>query len=219
MDKVKKLFLGNLNLVLAIVGVVILLITYVAGYQNLSTLNTEMETTLNERTEYLTKLKEYYGNISKYRASVSDSKENISKNLSRLPCGIKDEDFLLYLMELNKETGAKLSSVSFESAESVAEFETIINEKMTAVTGYRTGTTSSSTMNYEQFKKYLAYVYDEKKPITYIDSVTVTASGEDSSLNTVFNISKYYINYEGAEYEGVKAPDVALGKTNIFGAK
>lgn len=219
MDKVKKLFLGNLNLVLAIVGVLILLISYLVGYQNLSTLNKEMDSKLSERSSYLTQLKEYYGNISKYRVSVLAAKENITKNLSRLPCGIENEDFLLYLMEVNDATGAKLSSVSFEPSETVVEFETIINEKTTAITGFRTGTTSSSAMDYEQLKNYLKYIYDENKPITFVDSVSITASGESSSLNTVFNISKYYIDYDGAEYSPVKAPDVALGKKNLFGAK
>ena len=219
MDKVKKLFLGNLNLVLAIVGVFVLLISYLVGYQNLSTLNTEMNSKLSERSSYLTQLKEYYGNIAKYKASVTTAKGNIAKNLSRLSNGIKEEDFLLYLMNANKEIGGNLSSVSFTDPEKILDFETMINDKSTAVSGFRTSTTSTSTMTYDQLKRFLAYVYDGSKAITYVDSVSITYNGESATLNTVWNLSKFFITYENSEYKPIPAPEVALGKKNLFGTK
>lgn len=219
MDKVKKLFLGNLNLVLAIIGVFILIISYLSGYQNLATLNADMEKKLSERSSYLTQFKEYYGNIAMYKSSVSESKENISKNLSRLPCGIEDEDFLLYLIEINKEVGGRLQNVGFSDPELISEFETMINDKKTSVSGFRTSTTTTSSMTYEQVKKYLAYVYDEDRALTYVDSVSITYSGEGSSLNTSWHLSKFFIDYEGSEYKPVAAPDVAYGKKDLFGTK
>ncbi len=219
MDKMKTLLKSNLNLVLAFVGIIILVIAYLTGYQNLSTLNTDMEAKLKERSEYLEELKGYYSNLSEYRASVVTSRDNITKNLSRLPSGIENEDFLLYLMEVNKETGANLSNISFEDSMPIAEFSTMINGKKTNVTGFRTGTTSTSRMKYDQLKSFIAYIYDENKPITFIESVSATYNGDDASLNTIFNISKYFITYDGSEYKPVKAPDVAIGKKDLFGVK
>ncbi len=219
MDKMKTLLKSNLNLVLAFAGILILVIAYLTGYQNLSTLNTDMESKLKERTAYLEELKGYYENLSEYRASVVTSKDDIAKNLSRLPCGIENEDFLLYLMEVNKATGANLSNISFSDNSAIAEFNTMINGKNTKVTGFRTATTSSSRMKYDQLKAFLTYIYDESKPITFIDSVSATYSADDGALSTVFNISKYFIKYDGSEYNPVKAPDVAIGKTDLFGAK
>lgn len=219
MDKVKKLVLGNLNLVLAIVGVAILVVTYLVGYQNLSTLNTEMEAKLSERSGYLSQLKEYYSNISSYRTSVSEAKGNIAKNLSRLPCGIENEDFLLYLMEVNKSVGGYLSNISFTEPEMISEFETVVDDKTIAVSGFRTATSSASTMNYDQLKKYLAFVYDENRSLTYVDSVSVTYSGEGTKLNTVWSLSKFFIKYEESEYKPVPAPEVPIGKMDLFGTK
>ncbi|GEM_PF-3783110 len=219
MDKLKKLVLGNLNLVLALVGVFILLISYVVGYQNIATLNTDMESKLSERSTYLTQLKEYYSNIAMYRSSITDAKSNISNNLSRLPCGIESEDFLLYLMGANEEIGGKLLSIGFSDPELISQFETVIDEKTIPVSGYSTTTTTSATMSYEQLKKFLEYVYDENKSITYVDSVSATYSGEGSTLNTVWNLSKFFIEYGGSEYKPVTAPDVATGKKDLFGTK
>lgn len=219
MDKVKKLVLGNLNLVLALVGVVILVVTYLLGYQNLSTLNTDMESKLSERSGYLDQLKEYYSNISSYRTSVSTAKGNITKNLSRLPSGIEYEDFLLYLMDVNKSVGGYLSNVSFTEPELISEFETVVNDKTIAVSGFRTATSSASTMTYDQLKKYLAFVYDENRPVTYLDSVSITYTGEGSKLNTVWSLSKFFVEYEESEYKPVPAPEVPIGKQDLFGTK
>lgn len=215
----KKLTKRDLNLLLAIAGLAVFLVAYFLGYQKMSEKNTEAEAKLAERTAYYDEIKGYYANIQKYEDGIAEAKADLKENIDSLPKGYHDEDFLLYMCEINDKVGATLQNVTFVPAELVLNFNTLVDDKSTDVNGYRVGTSSSSTMTYEQFKRYLQYVYEDTKDVTFLDSVSLTYSADTDSLDCAINLAKYYIEYKDSEYSPVPAPNVTFGKTNLFGAK
>ena len=133
--------------------------------------------------------------------------------------GYRAEDFLAWYVRTDEKLGTKTSSVSFSQVEPISEFSTYINDVLTPVVGYRFPTSASISMTYEQFKDYLAYIYDPGENFAYVDSVSVSFNSENALLSTVFNLSKFYIGYEGGAYVGEPEFDVNYGNDNPFRTK
>ncbi len=212
----KKLSLRDINMILVVVGLVLLVATYFLVYQNYSAKNAELDTQLTEREAHLKELQGYYDNLKTYEQGTEDGKVNISKNLARLPLDIKSEDFLVYIMDSVEEVNGSLISVNFRDAAQTAQFNTVVDGKKIPVTGYQVGAGFNGIMNYTQLKNYLDYVYDETNNVTFIDNFNLTTDAASRKLNVTFNLSKYYITYEGGEYIPVPVPDVALGVDDPF---
>ena len=203
-------------MILVVVGIVLLVATYFLVYQNYSAKNAELDTQLTEREAHLKELQGYYDNLKTYEQGTEDGKINISKNLSRLPLDIKSEDFLVYIMDSVEEVNGTLISVNFRDAAQTAQFNTVVDGKKVPVTGYQVGAGFNGIMNYTQLKNYLDYVYDETNNVTFIDNFNLTTDAASRKLNVTFNLSKYYITYDGSEYVPVPVPDVAIGVDDPF---
>lgn len=211
-----KLSPSNVNLLLAVAGILVLLLGYFVGYKNLSEKNDAVASELDTRSAYLTELKAYYDNLAVYDKGKKEAMENLDKNLEKLPAGIKNEDYLLYMIKLHDDIGIEMNNVSFSDDEQITVFNTMINGKMTEVTGFRATSSSNAAMTYEQLKNYIDYVYNRSDSLTYVNSVTVNYDASAAKLNTSFNLSKYYIKYQDCEYKPVPAASVPLGRPNLF---
>ncbi len=212
----KKLSLRDVNMILVVVGLVILVATYFLVYQNYSAKNAELDTQLTEREAHLKELQGYYDNLKTYEKGTEDGKVNISRNLSRLPLDIKSEDFLVYIMDSVDDVGGSLLSVNYRDSAQIATLNTVVDGKQVPVTGYQVGAGFNGIMNYSQLKNYLDYVYNESDNVTFIDNFTLTTDATSRKLNVTFNLSKYFITYDGGEYIPVPVPDVSIGVDDPF---
>ena len=215
----KKLSLRDVNMILVVVGLVILVATYFLVYQNYSAKNAELDTQLTEREAHLKELQGYYDNLKEYEKGTADGKVNIAANLSKLPRGIKSEDFLVYIMDSMKEVNADLYSVSFTNENQISTFNTVIDGQKKECQGYQVSASFTGQMNYAQLKSYLDYVYNGSDKVTFVDNFVVTYNGENAKLNTTFGLSKYYITFDGSEYIPVPVPDVSIGVDDPFHTK
>lgn len=215
----KKLSPRDFNYILVGIGLVLVLAAYFLGFTNLNEKSTALAGELDTQTKYLAELKDYYNNLDKYERGTNEAKADIGKYLSRLPVGFENEDFLLCLIRADEAIGSKTSAVSFNSVDPVAEFNTYVGGKYEKVYGYRASATTTTELTYGQFKQYLEYIYSNTMDYTYLDSVTVTYDGESLKLSGNFDISKYFIEYDGYTYVGEPGYNVLLGKANPFGTK
>ncbi|MBR3621068.1 MAG: hypothetical protein IKN56_06120 [Clostridia bacterium] len=212
----KTLSLRDVNMILVVVGIIILLATYFLVFRSFSEKNSQLDTQNTERTAHLKELQGYYDNLKTYETGTRDGKANIAANLSKLPLGIRSEDFLVYIMDSVSAVNGTLSTVNYRDISQVATFNTVVNGKQVPVTGYQMGASFTGTMNYSQLKSYLDYVYNESDKITFIDSFTMTSDSSSRRLNVNFNLSKYFIEYEGGEYVPVPVPEVSIGINDPF---
>ena len=212
----KTLSLRDVNMILVVVGLVILVATYFLVFRSFSEKNSELDTQYTERSAHLKELQGYYDNLKIYEKGTIEGKANIRKNLSRLPLDIKSEDFLVYIMDSTKAVNATLRSVNFNNVDEISSFSTVIDGKKVEVKGYQMKAAFSADMTYQQLKNYLDYIYNQSERITFVDTFSVTFNGENARLGTNFALSKYFINYEGAEYVPVPVPDVSIGINDPF---
>jgi len=224
----KKLTWREYNLILTVLGIAIVLAAYFLGYSKSSEKNTALEEEIGTRKAYLTELNDCYNNLTNYESGIAQAKANITKNLSKLPvsgkdandkkqAGINDEDFLLYLMEANKAVGADLQTVDFQSSSLIAQFDCYVGDQVKNVSGYRTGTTSSGVLSYNQLKEYLRYIYEKTNNTTFVDSISISYEAESAKLNSTVSLSKYYVDYEDADYSAPVVPNVPIGTSDPFG--
>ena len=218
--KGKQLSKRDINFVLAAAAFLILIAAYMLGYQSLKESTESKQAKLEEETAYLTQLQEYQANLSKYESEIKGASEEIALSIKRLPVGFKNEDFLLCMMKADEEIGSNMSSISYNGVDHISDFATYVGaDGYKNVQGYRTTASASLTMTYEQFKNYLDYIYDPDHDYTFLDSVSLSYNSENEMLSTVFNISKFYIEYEGGVYQGEPGYDVRLGTENPFASK
>ena len=215
----KRLSKRDINMLLVAVAGVILLAAYFFVFTGYQEKNKAISDEITARTSILTELQGYYENLSTYEKGSQESKASTEKNLRRLPRGIATEDFLVYIMDSTREVNAKLRSVSFETGNEIAKFNCMVDNKMQAVIGYRTGASFNARMNYSQLKNYLTYIYEETDKVTFVDSFSVTFDAGESKLETNFKLSKYYITFDGAQYEPVPVPAVKIGIADPFRTK
>ena len=214
----KKLTWREYNLILTVLGIALVLAAYFLGYQKYSEQNTALETEIGTRSSYLNELQDCFNNEPTYKKGIAEAKDNIQKNIDKLPTKvIYDEDFLHYLREANKAVGADLQTVDFQSSAVVAEFSCFVDGQNKNIKGYRTGTTSAGTLTYAQLKEYLRYVYEKTSHTTFVDSISIVYDPEVAKLNSTVSLSKYYVDYEGAEYKPEQRPNVGIGTRDPFG--
>lgn len=210
MDQKKK------NLLVGALGVIIFLVVYFLGYQNFTEKNDQISSDLETRSAYLQGLKVYNDNLLVYEKGIAFSKESINGMLARLPINVAEEDFLMYMQEINEAVGGDLSTISFAEPEMLQQFDCLINDETKNVSGYRVGVSTSGSMTYPQFKEYLQYMYEKTQNITFLDSVSISYNASEAKLDGVFNVYKYYIDYDGATYVPVTLPDVPIGVEDPF---
>lgn len=204
------------NLLAGVVGVLIFFLGYYLGYQKLTAKNEELDAKIGTQSAYLSQLREYNDNLRKYEQGIADSKAFITENLAKLPFGVKEEDFLAYMMTLNNAVGSDMTSISYGVPVMVRQFECIIDDKVQTVTAYSTSITTSGTMNYAQLKQYLQFVYEKTGDLTVIDNVSATYDAGKATLSTVIGLTKYYIECESGDYVPVPLPKVNFGVADPF---
>ncbi|MBR4765972.1 MAG: hypothetical protein IK085_04315 [Clostridia bacterium] len=224
----KKLTWREYNLILTVLGIALVLAAYFLGYSKYTEKNEAIEQEIGTRSAYLTELNDCYNNLATYEKGIADAKKNISANLAKLPvsgtdtngkkqAGINDEDFLLYLMEANKAVGADLQTVDFQASSLIAQFDCYVGDEVKNVTGYRTGTTSSGELSYNQLKEYLRYIYEKTNNTTFVDSISIAYDAESAKLNSTVSLSKYYVDYADSDYSAPAVPNVPTGTSDPFG--
>lgn len=214
--KYKALPAKTKNLIMVILGIAIFIGAYMLGFQKLQESTAALQTEIGTQSAYVTELKGYYDNLATYNKMIDEDKKAINQNLSTLPLGITSEDFLIYTKTMNEKIGGKLQNVNFDVDEFIGEFGCVINEQNVTASAMRSSLSFTSIMSYSEFKNMLNYIYKDTKEVTFIDNVTVVYDSTDMVLNASFDISKYFITYDGCEYKPVAVPNMPMGNTNPF---
>jgi hypothetical protein len=215
--KIKGLPTKTKNILLLVIGIAIFLGAYTLGFQKIQEKTAAVQTECGKQSAYVNELKNYYNNIGTYEKGIEESQTTIDGILVTLPRGIKTEDFLMYIKTMNEDLGTRLKSTHFNADSFLGEFPCVVDGKSVTIQSYRSGATFTSDMTYAQFKESLKYLYEQTKQITFLEKVGLTYDSENALLQTNYEISKYYITYEGGEYVFVPVPDTSLGVGDPFG--
>ena len=215
-----KIAKRDVKLLLILAGLVAFLLLYMLVFNPVQKRTAELETKNAELTTQALDLEAKYLRMSEYEEGIKASRENVENQLKSLPGNVKEEDILSYLLTMEASEGIYMESVTFNPPELVQQFDmmTVKEGQDVAVPAgaYRVSTVMTGSMDYPQAKNVINYLYASPKQ-TNLESVTLTYSAESGLLSTTFQLGKYFVNWDGAEYVPEPVPTVPMGLPDLFG--
>ena len=210
----------DLNFLLALLG----LVTFLALYFLVSQRFQEKADTINASADtlrpQLTELEERYANLPTYEQGIADYRATIADTLAQYPAGVEDEDFLVYLLGMETETGLQMQSVSFDMPAVLLQFPCEVERDGQAaaadVTAWRTGAVMTGTLTYPQLKKAIDYLSASRQR-TGLDALSVSYNAESGGLTATFTVAKYLMAWDGKPNSPAEIPRLSLGTANLFG--
>ena len=215
-----KIAKRDLKLLLILAGLLVFLLLYMLVFNPLQTKITDMKAENAKLSAQVEDLESKYLRMAEYEEGIKDSRAYVKETLKSFPGDVKEEDILSYLLTMEARQGIRMQSVTFNNPVLVQQFN-----MMTQVDGqdvpvpagaYRSTTVLTGTLTYPQAKNVINYFYDSDKQTT-LDNVTLTYNAETGKLTGSFELAKYFVNFDGAEYVPERVPVVDLGLKDLFG--
>lgn len=210
----------DIKLLLVLAGLLIFLGLYFGMFTRYQEKTAAVNASIGEMEPKLEELEGYYKNLSTDEQGVADAHKAIQNELEFYPAGIKDEDFLVSLLDMEKKIGFTMESVSFDAPSLLLQFPCAVGqqseETVVDMSAYRAGVVMTNQLTYPQLKQCIDYIYNSPQR-TALDSVSVSFNSETGKLTGSFSIAKYYLTWDGAKYTPANLPIVNKGVADLFG--
>ena len=215
-----KIAKRDLKLLLILAGLLVFLLLYLLVFNPLQTKIDAVETRNAQLSAQVEELEAKYLRMAEYEEGIKNSREYVDETLKSFPGDVKEEDILSYLLTMESRQGIRMQSVTFNDPELVQQFNmmTQVDGQDVAVpaNAYRATTVMTGTLNYPQAKNVINYLYESAKQTT-LESVTLSYNAEGAKLSGSFELAKYFITFDGAEYVPERIPVVDIGLEDLFG--
>ncbi len=208
------------KLLLILLGVVIFVVTYFLAYKPFVSLAKAEQSQLYTLETQAEQLREYANNQENYLKQTEQIESEIGDTLAGYPDDIRSEDLVMYVTELESKIGAKIDNFSISEPELVSDFQlpkkTNDGYTFIPVASAHTGLTINCSLDYEQFKKLLDYIYTAQDRMD-VSNVSVSYDSTTGKLMGVISIDKYFVVSTDYAYTKTQIPNVDLGTTDPFG--
>lgn len=208
------------KLLLVLAGLLVFLLLYMMVFNPLQSRIDELDAKNAELGAQVDQLEADYLRMAEYENGILAARNNVKDTLKNYPADVKEEDALSYLLTMEARQGIRMESVTFNAPELLQQFNVMVMQdgKDTAIpaNAYRTSTVMTGSLTYPQVKNVINYFYESAKQ-TSLENVTLTYNAETGKLTGTFELAKYFINWDGAEYVGEPVPKVDLGVKDLFG--
>ena len=215
-----KIAKRDLKLLLILAGLLVFLLMYMLVFNPLQSKISSVKAENAQLSAQVEDLESKYLRMAEYEEGIKDSRAYVKETLKRFPGDVKEEDILSYLLTMEARQGIRMESVTFNDPELVQQFNmmTQVDGQDVAVPAgaYRASTMMTGTLTYPQAKNVINYLYESDKQTT-LENVTLTYNAETGKLAGTFELSKYLINFDGAEYVPERVPVVDMGLKDLFG--
>ena len=215
-----KIAKRDLKLLLILAGLLVFLLMYMLVFNPLQSKISSVKAENAQLSAQVEDLESKYLRMAEYEEGIKDSRAYVKETLKRFPGDVKEEDILSYLLTMESRQGIRMESVTFNDPELVQQFNmmTQVDGQDVAVPAgaYRASTMMTGTLTYPQAKNVINYLYESDKQTT-LENVTLTYNAETGKLAGTFELSKYLINFDGAEYVPERVPVVDMGLKDLFG--
>ena len=207
----------DLNILLAFLGAIILLVSYIVICGRFRS----EEETLRQETRYiqptLYELQEHELRVDFYKQEIEVAKEKIAKLRLRHPEMVLPEEFIQFIVGLEGQLNIDARSITPHETEALSDF--ILPDadgNSSAFTAYRQSFTVTASMSYGDLKKVVEKIYAQSERIT-LDSCSVAYNAEDGLLTTTIVISQIFVNDGSYTYVPVNVTPGRVGTENPFG--
>ena len=215
-----KIAKRDLKLLLILAGLLVFLLLYMLVFNPLQSKISDVKAENAQLSAQVEDLEAKYLRMAEYEEGIKNSRAYVKETLKSFPGDVKEEDILSYLLTMEARQGIRMQSVTFNNPVLVQQFN-MMNQVDGQDVGipasaYRSTTVMTGTLTYPQAKNVINYFYDSDKQTT-LDNVTLTYNAESGKLTGTFELAKYFINFDGAEYVPERVPVVDLGLKDLFG--
>jgi len=208
------------KLILVLLGLAVFLAAYFGICKTFNDKKDAIETQITARSARLDELLGFQEKQTTYKSETDKIDAEMNTELKKYPSDVRSEDMIMYATELENKVGIKVQSISIASPDVVTKFSVAKKSgdsfTLVPVVAVRTGLTMNCTLNYEQFKKLMDYVYGSPEK-TDVANVSINYAAESGGLSCVITIEKYFITSTDYTYTQTNIPSVAKGTTNPFG--
>ena len=215
-----KIAKRDLKLLLILAGLLVFLLLYMLVFNPLQTKISDVKEENAKLSEQVADLEAKYLRMAEYEEGIKNSRAYVKETLKSFPGDVKEEDILSYLLTMESRQGIRMQSVTFNDPVLVQQFDLMdqVDGQDVAVPAgaYRASTVMTGTMNYPQAKNVINYFYNSDKQTT-LETATLTYNAESGKLTGTFELAKYFISFDGADYVPERVPVVDIGLKDLFG--
>lgn len=208
------------KIILVILGLVVFLAAYFGVCKTFNEKKSGVESQIALLNSQLQELQGYTANKTTYQDGISKIDTDINVELAKYPNDVRSEDMVMYATELETKIGIKIDKISIVSPEVVSKFSVPkkSGESFTfaPVAAVRTGLAITCSLNYQQLKKLVDYIYASSEKTAVLEF----AAGYDvktGKLLAVVTIDKYFLTSADYTYIPTDIPSVTKGITDPFG--
>ncbi len=151
-----------------------------------------------------------------YENLIADSGNAIDVILDKYGTGNAADKSIMFARELEKQTGAWISSASFTDDEPVYVSSITDQDGEPFVTAYASSLTMNYEMSYEGLKKALDFIHSYPERMN-VENFTAVYNSESGQLTGTITVNLYAIQGNGRYFVEPYIPGIKLGTDNIFG--
>ena len=222
--KVKK---SEIQLLIAVLGVLLVVVTYFLVYAKFNELSDAMESQNMSLRSQVSTLEVLEQRKADYLADTEKMKTYITGFENRFPADILPEDSIMMVKNMEDATRTYVANISFGTIGEVAYDaqasadtqpgeapEMIITYAETHM--YEVPLGISIECTYDDFKGLVRYIYNQQERES-IQGVNISYNGDDGKLSGNMNLNTYYLLGTDKVYGEPYIPDMPMGVQTIFG--
>lgn len=204
-----------------LLDLVILVVGYAVVYNHFNNKAEELRTETAGLQAQLTELRGYSSNLDQYKTGIQSDESTINQVLADFPTDVRYEDLIMYATDMRDKLGLQLTSLDFEPLTLLQEFDSLQddgNGQYTQVTrsAYSIGMTVSCDLSYKQMKSMIDYIASSTGRTT-LDTLNVSYNSTTGELTGSVALTKYFITSGNDPYVATMVPQIALGRSDLFG--
>ena len=205
-----------MNVLLAFLGAVLLLISYVFVCGHLRDMEDAARAETAQLAPVLEQLQKHQLNITYYEQEIEASKETIAQMRKLHPDIVLPEELIQFVVELESQTDADVRSIAINEIEEISSFILPDDEGNPVHNkAYREPFSFTAVLGYGEFKNMLEEIYNADTR-TILDNCSVAYNSEYGLLNATVNASQIFINNGSYNYQSGTIPSGSIGTTNPF---
>ena len=208
------------KLILMLLGLAVFLAAYLGICKSFNSKSADISEQVKTLQEQADLLGSYAANTAAYHDDINKIGDKISTELSTYPGDVRSEDLIMYATELEEKVGISIDSISISTPEVVSKLslpeKSSDSYELVPMVFLKVGLTISCTMNYEQMKTLINYVYKSSGKAE-LSEATMDSDSTTGKLRGTVTINKYFINSANYSYSKTTIPTVQLGTDDPFG--
>lgn len=165
-------------------------------------------------------------NKETYLEETSNMNSEIVENLTHFPVAVKEEDTIMYAVELEDHNDMVINSISISPEELLYTSSIPVTSPAVKVAPegvdvtplylYNTNSIYSFTSSYEGFKENLAMIQKDADKKN-VNALSLAYDSESGMLIGTMSVNMFAVDGTGAEYTEPDIPNMKIGVSNVFG--